>query len=145
MTNPSPLVALCLLAIVMPCIPGCGKKAVETEEDRYVTLMNSGRNYMAQGQAQKAIEVYQEGAALAPTDPDVHLNLANAHLLQGNAQAAIEAANRVLQLNSNSAAALYVKGCAYLRLSNFEEALKALETARQLEPANRFVEIIRYE
>ena len=100
----------------------------------FVRLMNTGKNYLDQGQAQRALEVYQQAVKLAPADPDVHLNLANAHLLAGNAPQAIQEADEVLKLDPNSAAAYFVKGSAYIRLNNFEEAVKALQVARRLDP-----------
>jgi outer membrane protein assembly factor BamD (BamD/ComL family) len=116
---------------------GCKKRdsAAAGGQADFVRLMNTGKNYLDQGQAQRAFEVYQQAAKLAPADPDVHLNLANAHLLANNAPAAIREADEVLKLDPNSAAAYFVKGSAYIRLNNFEEAVKALQVARRLEPA----------
>ncbi|HEV8544079.1 MAG TPA: tetratricopeptide repeat protein [Verrucomicrobiae bacterium] len=97
--------------------------------------MNTGKNYLDQGQAVKALEVYQKAVKLAPADADVHLNLANAYLLAGEATNAVKEADEVLKLDSNSAAAYFVRGSAYIRLSAFQEAVKALQTARNLDPS----------
>ena len=132
-----PRAVLLLLPLVLS-LAGCSRKdsagGEGTESDEFFRLMNSGKNYLDQGRATNALEVYQRAAELAPADPDVHLNLANAHLLAGNAQPAIAEADKVLELDNNSAAAHFVKGSALLRLSQFEEALKSLQTARDLDP-----------
>ena len=112
----------------------CRKQGQESQND-YVRLMNSGKNYLDQGEAQKALEVYLQAVKLAPTDPDAHLNLANSYLRANQPNEAIKAANKVLQLDPNSAAAHFVKGSAYVRLSNFEEAVKALQIAHTLDPS----------
>ena len=69
---------------------GC-KKQTESggAQGEFVRLMNTGKNYLDQGQAQKALESYQRAVKLAPADPDVHLNLANAYLLANNPEQAI--------------------------------------------------------
>ena len=128
---------LVLVVCLFVVLAGCGRKkegGQGAEADEFFRLMNTGKNYMDQGQATNAIPVYQRAAEMAPIDPDAHLNLANAHLLAGNAQQAITAANEVLELDNNSAAAHFVKGSALLRLNQFEEALKSLQTARDLDP-----------
>jgi Flp pilus assembly protein TadD len=117
---------------------GCRKQGSQegsSTESEFVRLMNTGKNYLDQGQAQKALDAYQAAVKLAPTDPDVHLNLANAHLRAGNSDQAITADDEVLKLDQNSAAAYFVKGSAYIRLKNYEEALKSLQVAQRLEPA----------
>ena len=73
-------------------------------------------------------------SASPPNDSDAQLNLANAHLLAGDAASAIQAADEVLKLEPNSAAAYFVKGSAHLRLSNSQEAVKALENSRRIDP-----------
>jgi tetratricopeptide (TPR) repeat protein len=125
-----------LLCVAVLCFAACKRKqeADESREARFIKLMNRGKNYLDQGESGKALEVYVAAERLMPTDPDVHLNLANAHLLAGHPAEAAREANQVIQLNSNSAAGWYVKGCAELRLSRFTEAVKALQTARNLDP-----------
>jgi Flp pilus assembly protein TadD len=126
-------VGLCALAI-FSLLLGCKKQSGSSDGGDFVRLMNTGKNYLDQGQAQKALDVYQQAVKLAPADPDVHLNLANAHLLANNAEQAVKEADEVLKLDKDSAAAHFVKGSAYIRLNNFEEAVKALQIARRLEP-----------
>lgn len=130
-------VFLCLAAAIL-CFAGCKKQeqapgATANKEDQYLQLMNAGKNYLDQAQAEKALEVYNRAVQIISTDADVHLNLANAHLLAGNADAALKAADEALKLDQNSAAAHFVKGSAWLRLGRYEEALKSLQDARQIE------------
>ena len=102
--------------------------------DTFFSLMNRGKNYLQQGDAVNALAIYTEAVALVPTDPDVHLNLANVHLLNGSETNAIREADLVLSLEPNSAAAYFVKGSAFLRLQDPEEAVKALENSLKIDP-----------
>lgn len=136
-----PMKTLCPIFLLFVSLLLCGgcskqqKQAPAEAQDDFIRLMNSGKNYLDQAQAEKALEIYTQAAELAPTDVDVHLNLANSHLLAGNAEKAIAEADETLKLDPNSAAAYYVKGCAFMRLSNWEEAVKALSTARKIDPS----------
>lgn len=96
--------------------------------------MNAGKNYLDQGDATNALAMYKKAQAIVPNDAEVHLNLANSHLIGGLGEEAIREADEVLKLDPNSAAAYFVKGAAYLRLSNPEEAAKALENAQKIDP-----------
>ena len=102
--------------------------------DQFLSLMNSGKNYLDQGDATNALAIYRRAAAIVPNDADVHLNLANSYLLAEAAAEAIQEADEVLKLEPNSAAAYFIKGSAHIRLRNFEEAVKALENAQKIDP-----------
>jgi Flp pilus assembly protein TadD len=97
--------------------------------------MNAGQNYLEQQDATNALAIYKKAEAIAPNDPDVHLNLANSYLLAGAATEAIREAEEVLKIEPNSAAAYFVKGSAYLRLAKAAEAAKALENVQKIEPS----------
>jgi tetratricopeptide (TPR) repeat protein len=133
--------ALVLAAVLMVVFSGCGKKESSTpasssaarSANDFVRLMNTGKNYLDQGQGSRALEVYQSAAKLAPADPDVHLNLANTYLLLGDSAQAVKEADETLRLDKDSGAAWFVKGAAWMRAPNYEEALKALQNARNLE------------
>src|SRR2546426_5766324 len=101
--------------------------------DEFVRLMNLGKSQYESGQADKAIAAYQQALAFSPTNPDAHLNLANAYLLAGQSENALKEAREVLSLDTNSAAALYVAGCANLRLRQFDEAVKDLQQAKDID------------
>ena len=127
----------CVL-LLMFGVAGCDRKpsgsAAKSSSDQFLSLMNAGKNYLDQGDATNALAIYKRAEAMVPNDADVHLNLANACLVGGAASEAIREADEVLKLEPNSAAAYFVKGAAHLRLSNPEEAAKALENARKIDP-----------
>ena len=133
--------SLLLLAF---CLAGCRRSPSDSSNqpaatrtapsDKFLSLMNTGKNYLEQGDATNALAIYTEAAALVPNDPDVHLNLANGYLLNDAGMEAIREADQVLRLEPNSAAAYFVKGSAYLRLLNPEEAVKALENSKKIDP-----------
>ena len=130
-----PFRTLGLLLIAFTLGTGCTKQKTQEPQSEFVRLMNSGKNYLDQGQAQKALEIYREALKLAPTEPDVRLNLANSYLRANQPNEAIKEADEVLKLDANSAAAHFVKGSAFIRLNNFEEAVKALQIAHTLDPS----------
>ena len=123
---------VCLLTLLLGA-SSCSKQAASSE-DEFIRLMNTGKNYLDQGQATNAIPPFLAAVQLAPTRPDAHLNLANAYLLAGQSEEALRQAREVLGYDRNSAAAHYVAGCAHLRLRQFEEAVQMLQPARDLDP-----------
>lgn len=102
--------------------------------EEFLALMNAGKNHLDQADATNALAVYGRARELVPTDPDVHLNLANAHLLAGAHAEAVGAADEVLLRDPNSAAAYFVRGSALLRAGQAEEAVKAFENVRRIDP-----------
>ena len=108
--------------------------ASASASDQFLHLMNTGKNYLEQGDATNALATYQQAVLLVPHNAEARLNLANACLLSGAAVEAVEQADAVLQLEANSAAAYFVKGSACLRQAKPEEAAKALENAKRIEP-----------
>lgn len=103
-------------------------------DDQFIRLMSVGKNYHEQGNGLKAAETFAKAAALQPAHLDVQLNLASSYLLANRPEDAIRHAREALQLDSNSAAAEYILGCACLRLTNFEEAVKNLQRAKEIDP-----------
>ena len=63
--------------------------------EKYLSLMNAGKNYLDRGDATNALATYKEAAALVPNDPDVHLNLANGYLLSDAGAEAIRETTRM--------------------------------------------------
>lgn len=134
-------VALFACVVVLTvAVAGCKRGSPDAPKgqtgmsDEFLRLMNAGKNYLEQGDATNALAIYRKAEALVSHDPDLRLNLANTHLLAGNAAEAIREADEVLNLEPNSAAAYFVKGSAYLRLGKPEEAVKALENVQKLDP-----------
>jgi Tfp pilus assembly protein PilF len=129
------------LLLLAFCLAGCKRgspeqpaAAPDSPSERFLSLMNAGKNYLDQGDATNALAIYRKAAAIVPNDADLRLNMANCHLLSGAEAEAIREADEVLKLEPNSAAAYFVKGSACLRLSKPEEAAKALENAKRIEP-----------
>lgn len=143
--NMNPALKTLLLACVLLTLLACGKKAPApaqqsaaasaNAEEEFLALMNSGKNYFDSGSATQAASSFARAVALLPAQADAHLNLANAELLAGNADAALKAAREALMLDSNSAAGHFVAGCALNRLGQYLEAVKELQVARDLDPS----------
>lgn len=132
------------LTLLALCLPGCDRRSDSVSDpaslvsnsipEKFFQLMNQGKNYLDQGDTVNALLVYREAGKLVPSDADVHLNQANAHLLSGEAEDAIDASNRVLEIDAQSSAAYFVKGSALLRLHRPEEAVKALTNSLSIDP-----------
>lgn len=105
------------------------------KEDEFARVMNTGKNYFDQSEAEKAVANFTQAVALGATRVDAHLNLANACLLAGQSENALKEAQETLNYDRNSAAAYYVAGCANMRLRRFEEALQALQQSHDLDPS----------
>ena len=99
-------------------------------KDEFAASMLAGRIAFENVDANGSITSFTKAIELEPTEPDAHLNLANALLLAGQSEKALAHAQEALRLSKNSAAALYVAGCAQLRLGNAGEALKALQQSQ---------------
>src|SRR5262245_33269672 len=100
--------------------------------DEFTRLTNVGKNYLDKGEAEKALAAFQQALALNPTHPDALLNLANACLRANQPENAIKYAQAVLASDQGSGAAQFLIGCAWLRLGNATEALKSLQTAKDI-------------
>lgn len=109
------------------------KTAALSAEERFAQVMNTGKNYYDQGQAERAVESFEQAVAAYPARIDARLNLANACLLAGQSEAALTNALKVLEYDRNSAAGYFVAGCAQLRLRQPEEAVKMFLPARDLD------------
>ncbi len=105
-----------------------------SDGDEFARLMNTGKSHYEKGDATNAIEAFQRAVSLQPTHPDALLNLANACLLAGRSEDTVGYARQVLSLDTQSAAADYLAGCANLRLGKYEEAIKFLQQAKDMDP-----------
>src|SRR6059036_566132 len=118
-----------LLGLVLLGVLSCKPKA----KDDFIRLTNTGKNYYDRGEAEKALAALEGALALNPSHPDAHLNLASAYLLANQPDKALAHTQEVLNQDPNSAAALYLSGCACLRLGRFEPALKFLQAAKEID------------
>src|SRR5258708_29935441 len=96
---------------MMGVMPACSKKSA----DQFTQLMTRGNGFFEKGDTTNAITTYLKAIILAPESLDARLNLANAYLLAGDAPKVIDQCQQALNLDHNSAAAYYLRGCAYLR------------------------------
>src|SRR5204863_4165777 len=106
------LVPSFLLVSLLLLLASCKQAA----KDEFTRLTNTGKNYYDRGEAQKAVAVLEQALTLNPSHPDAHLNLASAYLLSNQPEKALAQAQETLKQDPNSAAALYLAGCASLRL-----------------------------
>src|SRR5260221_6071796 len=118
-----------IFSLVLLAMPSCKPKA----KDELHRLSNTGKNYYDQGQAEKAIAALEAALALNPSHLDAHLNLAAAYLLANAPDKALSHADEVAKQDPNSAAALYLAGCASLRLGKAEPAVKYLQAAKDID------------
>lgn len=123
------------VALLIAVIVGAAWKMSHAADDtnQFAVLMSSGKTYLDKGESGKAIEAFQRAVAMNPNNPDVHLNLANAFLKANGPEQAVRHADEVLNYDAGSAAAHYLKGCAFLRLSQFTNAVQALQTAQSID------------
>lgn len=128
------LVCVHCLAGCKPATPGASQGGGGGPAGPFLSLMNSGKNYLDQGDASNAVVLFSKAVVLVPNDPDVRLNLANAFLLDGKASESLGEAEQVLKLEPDLAAGHFVKGSALLRLGNFIEAAKSFENTRRIDP-----------
>jgi Flp pilus assembly protein TadD len=99
-------------------------------EQRFGGLMNSGRTYLEAGDANRAVEVYQQARAMNPANPDVHVNLAIAYLAAGQASQAALHAGEAAHLEPTAGAGHYLLGCALLRQNQYSNAVQSLQVAK---------------
>ncbi|MEW6159873.1 MAG: FG-GAP-like repeat-containing protein [Verrucomicrobiota bacterium] len=126
---------LALIAVALVLLVAFWMRSRSSGGDEFIRVMNVGKNYLDKGEAAKAIEAFSRAVNLAPTHPDARLNLANSFLLAGQPENALKEAQEVLNLDHNSAAAHYVKGCAHNRLAQWEQAVQALQESQKLDPS----------
>jgi Flp pilus assembly protein TadD len=111
-----------------------GAPSSENSTKVFDQAMASGKTFFDQGDASKAITAFQSALALNPANPDAHLNLANAFLLNGQPDQASTHARETLHFEAGNAAAAFVLGCAQLRQNQFSNAVQALQQAKDADP-----------
>ena len=100
----------------------------------FAAIMATGKTLYERGEPAKAVETFQRGLLLNPSNPDARLNLANALLLAGQPGPAAAEAQEALRYEPGNAAALYVLGCALLRENQFSNAVQVLSEAKSADP-----------
>ncbi len=105
----------------------------EGDEARFANLMGSGRTFYDHGDANRAIDVFEQARGMNPANPDVHLNLANAFLLANRPELAATHAGEAAHLEPNNPAAHYVLGCALLRQNQYSNAVQELQLSKDID------------
>jgi cytochrome c-type biogenesis protein CcmH/NrfG len=88
------------------------------------------------GRGREAVDVYREGAAQNPEDPEARLRLGRALLLlDGDAGEAAAELQVVLRLSPERAEAYALLGSALLRLGQLPESAAAFAEAERIDPS----------
>ncbi len=134
------ILTLGLALLPIAFLASCGKsepkreaipeKKVEARDFGY--WMNEGKKCYDQRQA-NAVAAFEQAVSLQPANADAQLNLANACLLAGLGEKALQVAREALNLDPQSAAARFVAGCAALRLGNTTNAIQFLQECRDMD------------
>lgn len=108
-----------------------------SDNARGAALYNRGQAYLAQGQAEKALDDFNAALEIAPDSEDLLLNRAATLRKLGQYEAAIADYDRLLSRDYEPRAALYFnRGIAYHYLNKEEEAIRDMEKAYALDPEN---------
>lgn len=91
----------------------------------------SGDIHLAGGRVDEAAAEYEKAVVLNPELSRAYFNLAIASYALGDLDQAIEALERVVELDENDAEALYNLGCLYLYKNNLTAARRFLVKARE--------------
>jgi hypothetical protein len=105
-----------------------------SQQQRYLELLNNGRQAYWQGQYEQAVNSYQQAAELQPDNPDIYGELGNVYYRQGDWENAGEsfyqAAVRLIKLNRPDRAAYMlsiISGLKKERATELQEQLNQLQ------------------
>lgn len=105
-----------------------------SEQVMGVALYNRGRQHMAQGKAQAAIEDYTKAAKHIPTDPDVYINRGYAYQHQGALEKAEGDFSRAIALNPSDPMGYANRASARTGLTHYDSAVYDYEQAIGKDP-----------
>ena len=120
------------------------KEAVRLKPDYGEALNNLGLLYQLNGKEDKAETAFVQALAIPDyKTPELPAcNLAQLYMQQNKIQQALQAAQKALALEPDSAFVLFINGKVYAESGNFPTALSFLQQAAQLAPKN--TEIIQF-
>src|SRR5215471_4448403 len=110
------------------------QRALALKPDFHAAYSNIAAIYLDQGQLDKAEEVLRQVTTVAPDFTDGFINLAVLYIRTQQPDKAIAAADRALQINSDSFAAHFNKGEALTQKGEFKLALENYKHAVYLRP-----------
>ncbi len=93
-----------------------------------------GGRLLDEGDAEGAVEAFRLCAMERPTEPEVHLHLADALYRAGKTEAALERYHVAVELDHNYLEAWTQIGALHLELEDLEAALQAFDIALSIEP-----------
>ena len=106
------------------------QQVLEQRPNHIGALGNLGVVYSRMGRFADAVHVYRQALKIAPSDPQLNLNLTLAYLKQDDYQSAKPHAEKVLTANPNHAQARELLATAQLFTGDVERAVTALEQLR---------------
>jgi tetratricopeptide (TPR) repeat protein len=119
---------------IRECTSALDEKSL-TGFDRAGTLVNRGILYMLSGNGAYAVHDFDDAIAMDPLQAEAWLDKAVALVNAGNSSAALDLADRALQLRTQKPAlAYYVRGLAYEQQGQLRSAYASLKTAQRLDP-----------
>ncbi len=92
-------------------------------------LLSRGQTLMEEGDASKALELFEEAAEMAPLNPEIHVRKGSALEKLGKMEEAIASFDRAIEIDSSVTIAYLHKGGLLNRMERFAEALECYERA----------------
>lgn len=98
------------------------------------TLGQAGRGWLLAGEAARAAALLARAVAVAPDDPDLRIDQAEAMAASGNYAGAVAALDKALELDPRRAEALTYRASARRALGQLDPALRDAEAALKVTP-----------
>jgi tetratricopeptide (TPR) repeat protein len=102
--------------------------------DAPAVLKDAGASWVLARKPEQALKTIEKAIAVAPGDAENYGNLAFAHDLMGNAQPALEAARRAVELAAQNASLHVLHGDLAFKLGLTGEAQQAWGKAQEIDP-----------
>jgi tetratricopeptide (TPR) repeat protein len=101
-------------------------------------LYTAAQSHQKLGANDQALDLYRKLAELPDGDAWHFIGLSGQQLLEGQNDAALESAERAVQIDGNMAEAQYQLGLVRARRQDWREAAEAFDRAAELNPANAY-------
>lgn len=124
------MLALVVLSLVAVSA-SCSRAHVES-----MTAMNEGVALAQSGRTVEAVQKLEAAAALEPTNHQVFFQMAIVHMMDHHYEAARDALNRAIAVDTNNASYQEKLGTVLMELSDWAAARTAFEKAIQLDAEN---------
>ena len=114
-----------------------------TLEERALYLTQAGNAWLQAGAPEAAAVTFTNAIKLRPTEPDLLIDRASAHLMQEHWQAGADDLDAALELAPGLAIAHQLRAEARLNLGQLDAALEDVQAAMAAEPENVDVLVLR--